>query len=89
MSKTVHLTDDGYTEIAAALEEKARGMEMVIDLLTARDGPQSEGVLAERAGLARLADAAFEFYGWSTWRSNGAKSLPAGTIFKPRGGKAS
>lgn len=89
MSKTIHLTDEAYAEIAAALEEKAQGMEAVIHLLTARDGPQSEGVLAERAALARLADAAFEFYGWSTWRSNGAKSLPAGTIFKPPGRKAS
>ena len=88
MSKTVRLTDDAYAEIAAALEEKAQGMEAAIHVLTVRDGPQSEAVLAERAELARLAEAAFEFYGWSTWRSNGARSLPAGTIFKPPGEKA-
>lgn len=88
MSKTILLTDEAYAEIAAALEEKAQGMQMVIDLLTARDGPQCADVLEEVAGLARLTNAAYEFYGVSTWRRNSG-SLPVGTIFKPRGGKTS
>lgn len=83
--KTITLSDEGYAEIAAALEEKGRGQEMLIDLLAGRRGPQSEEVKAEQAKLQSLTCAAYELYGWSSWRSNGTKSLPAGSVFEPPG----
>jgi hypothetical protein len=82
--KTVTLSDESYAVIAAALEKEGQGLEMVIALLDGRRGPKS-GVVRERANLALLTAAAFEFYGWSTWRNNDGRSLPAGSVFEPPG----
>ena len=73
--KTIHLSDEAYAEVAAALEEQGKGMVMAVDLLTARFGPESEQVQGELASFTRLASAAFEFYGVSSWRSSGTHSL--------------
>jgi hypothetical protein len=76
------LSDEEFAEIAAALEEKGRGQEMLIDLLAGRNGPQSEAVRKETANLARLEEAALSFYGWS-WRHNVGNGPPPGSVFKP------
>lgn len=81
--KTIHLSDEGYAQVAAALEEKGQGQEMLIDLLAGRRGPDSEEVKAEEAKLVALTNAAHEFYGVSTWRSNAGRILPVDSVFFP------
>lgn len=80
--KTVRLTDEAFQEIASALEDKANGQEVLIEFLTGRFGPESEQVQSEIGAMARLQAAALDFHGMSTWRSNGARTMPAGSRFK-------
>jgi hypothetical protein len=80
--KTVRLREEEFDEIAAALEDKARGQHVLIEVLASRFGPESEQVKAETEALARLTDAALTFHGISTWRSNGGKTMPAGSLFQ-------
>lgn len=81
--KTIQLSDEAYAEIAAALEEKGTGLGMTIHVLTTRFGPESEQVQGELANFTRLAAAALEFYGVSSWRNNGGRSLPPDSVFEP------
>ena len=83
--KAVQLSDEGFAVVAAALEAQGEGALMVVDLLSARRGPDSPEVQAELAKFEHLASAARELHGISTWRSNGGRTLPAGSIFQPRG----
>lgn len=71
--KTIHLSDEGHAEIAAALE--------VVGQRLAAAG--------EQARFDQLAVAVFEFYGWSSWRSNGVRAFPAGSVFAPGAAKPS
>lgn len=80
--KTVHLTDEAFAEIAAALEDKALGQDVLIEFLTGRFGPESDQVKAETETMTRLKAAALDFHGISTWRSNGARAMPEGSLFK-------
>jgi len=70
--KTVHLSDEGHAGLAALLEEAGQRM----------------AAAGEQDKLERLTAVAFELYGLSSWRSNGARALPAGSVFAPRGDKA-
>lgn len=79
--KTVRLTDEAFDEIAAALESKAHGQDALIELLTGRFGPESEQVQSEIGAMARLKAAALDFHGISSWRSNGVRTMPAGSRF--------
>jgi hypothetical protein len=38
--------------------------------------------MAETKALERLADAAHDFHGISTWRSNGPRTMPKDSTFK-------
>jgi hypothetical protein len=82
--KTVHLTDEAFAEIATALEEKGRGMEMAIDLLVARRGLDSQDVAEEVENFRRLGQAVLEYHDISNWRRNpSARTLPPGSVFEP------
>lgn len=81
--RTVHLTEEGFAEVAAALEEKGQGALMLVDLLSARRGADSPEVQAELAKFERLASAARELYVISTWRSNPrGNAFPPGSVFE-------
>lgn len=81
--KTVHLTEEGFAEVAAALEERGQGALMLVDLFLARYGAESAQVQAELAKFERLASAARELYVISTWRSNPrGNAFPAGSVFE-------
>jgi hypothetical protein len=86
--KTIYLSDEAFKEIAGALDDKAAGQEVLIEVLCGRFGPHSDQVQAETKALERLADAAHAVHGISTWRSNGARTMPAGSPFKTPGEKA-
>ena len=86
--KTIRLTDEAFQEIAAALEDKANGQDVLIEVLTGRYGPESEQVQSEIEAMARLQAAALDFHGMSSWRSNGVRTMPAGSRFKTPGEKA-
>ncbi len=84
--KTIRLDDEGFEVIAAALEAQGDGMEVLIEFLSGRYGPQSDQVKTEEQKLARLTAAALDFHGISAWRNNGAKTMPAESRFQlPRG----
>lgn len=70
--RTVHLSDEGYAGLAVLLEEAGQRM----------------AAAGEQGKLEQLTAVAFEFYGWSSWRSNSARALPAGSVFTPQGDKA-
>jgi hypothetical protein len=70
--KTIRMTDEGYAGLAAVLEERGQVL----------------AAAGEQGKLDQLTVVAFEFYGWSSWRSNGARTFPAGSVFTPRGDKA-
>jgi ABC-type uncharacterized transport system ATPase subunit len=61
--KTVHLTDEAFNEIAGAIEDKANGQEVLIEVLCGRFGPESDQVKTETDAMARLARAAQDFHG--------------------------
>lgn len=86
--KTIYLSDEAFKEIAGALDDKAAGQEVLIEVLCGRFGPHSDQVQAETKALERLADAAHDFHGISTWRSNGTRTMPKESPFKTPGGKA-
>lgn len=83
--KTVRLTDEAFEVIAAALEELGIGKMMLIDFFSGRYGLQSDQVKAETEAMTRLTAAALEFHGISAWRSNGVRTMPAGSVFEPPG----
>ena len=85
--KTIRLTDEAFQEIAAALEDKANGQDVLIEVLTGRYGPESEHVKSEIETMVRLQAAALDFHGLSSWRSNGTRTMPAGSRFKTPGEK--
>lgn len=86
--KTIYLSDEAFNEIAGALEDKANGQEVLIEVLCGRFGPESDQVKAETEAMERLAGAAHDFHGISTWRSNGARTMPKESTFKTPGRKA-
>lgn len=66
--KTVHLSDEAHACLAALLEEAGQRL----------------AAAGEQAKLERLTSVAFELYGLSSWRSNGARTLPVGSVFAPK-----
>ena len=69
---TIHLSEEGHACLAALLEEAGQRM----------------AAAGEQDKLERLTAVAFEMYGLSSWRSNGARTFPAGSVFAPQGDKA-
>ena len=83
--RTVHLTDEGFAEIAHAHEEMGRVLLETVDQLAARacDAQDIEAWLEEQAKFKRLVSAARELHGISTWRSTPrANTFPPGSIFE-------
>ncbi len=64
--KNICLSDEAFHEIAGALEDKANGQEVLIEVLCGRFGPESEQVKTETEAMARLMSAAQDFHGTST-----------------------
>lgn len=60
--RTIRLTDEAFQEVAAALEDKASGQDVLIEVLTGRYGPESEQVQSEIEAMARLQAAALDFH---------------------------
>jgi hypothetical protein len=67
--RTVHLSDEGHAGLAALLEEAGQRM----------------ATAGEQDKLEQLTAVAFELYGLSSWRSNGARAFPAGSVFTSKG----
>lgn len=78
--KTIRLNDEGFAAIAAALEAQGDGLEVLIEFLSGRYGPQSDQVRAETLTMERLKAAALDFHGIS-WRSGCSRILPPGSVF--------
>lgn len=86
--KTIYLSDEGFAQVEAALAARAEELQELVDLATVRCGAGSDAVQDEQAKLDQLTRAAYEFYGLSSWRSNGARAFPAGSVFTSKGASA-
>lgn len=72
--KTVHLSDEDFAEVHAALTAAMDGQDVMLEVLAARFGSDSDQVKVERARLARMEEADRSLRGVSSWRSGGDKN---------------
>lgn len=72
--KTVHLSDEDFAEVHAAMTAAMDGQDVLLEVLAARFGLDSDQVKVERARLARMEEADRSLRGVSSWRSGGDKN---------------
>ena len=72
--KTVNLSDEDFAEVHAAMAAAMDGQDVLLAVLAARFGPDSDQVKVERARLARMEEADRSLRGVSSWRSGGDKN---------------
>jgi hypothetical protein len=72
--RTVHLSDEDFAEVYAALVSAMDGQDLLLEALAARFGHDSDQVAAERARLARMEEADRSLRGVSGWRFGGDKN---------------
>lgn len=72
--KTVNLSDEDFAEVHAALAAAMDGQDVMLEVLAARFGSDSDQVKVERARLARMEEADRSLRGVSSWRSGGDKN---------------
>lgn len=72
--RTVHLSDEDFAEVHAALTAAMDGQDVMLEVLAARFGSDSDQVKVERVRLARMEEADRSLRGVSSWRSGGDKN---------------
>lgn len=72
--RTVYLSDEDFAEVHGAMTAAMDGQDVLIEVLTARFGADSDEVKVERTRLARLEAADRSLRGVSSWRSGGDKN---------------
>jgi hypothetical protein len=72
--RTVRLSDEDFAEVHAAMTAAMDGQDVLLEVLAARFGPDSDLVKVERARLASMEEADRSLRGVSSWRSGGDKN---------------
>lgn len=72
--RTVHLSDEDFAEVHAAMTVAMDGQDVLLEMLVVRFGPESDQAKTERARLARMEEADRSLRGVSSWRSGGDKN---------------
>ena len=72
--KTIRLSDEDFAEVHAAMTAAMDGQDVLLEVLAARFGHESDQVKAERVRLARMEEADRSLRGVSSWRSGGDKN---------------
>lgn len=72
--RTVHLSEQDFSEVHAAMVAAMDGQDVLITVLVSRLGESSKEVKVETERYERMAEAERSLRGVSSWRSGGDKN---------------